>query len=72
MKKIPFAIALAIGLPSVAHAQLTPPAPAAATKDCCEKMRAEGKKCCCDEMDKGSTAQHDQHTPDAPVQMDDD
>ena len=70
MKKIPLAIALAIGLPSVGHAQLTPPAPAAASKDCCEKMKAEGKKCCCDEMDK--SGQHDQHTPDVPVQMDDD
>lgn len=69
MKMISLAIAFTIGLPSVAHAQLAPPAPVPAAKDCCERMKAEGKKCCCDEMDKGS---NDQHTPDAPVQMDDD
>jgi hypothetical protein len=43
MNKILTAIALSIALPAVAHAQ-TAPAP---KEDCCEKMKAEGKECCC-------------------------
>jgi hypothetical protein len=40
---------LTIALPAVAHAQAAPaPAPKA---DCCEKMKAEGKECCCKDMD---------------------
>lgn len=48
MNKILTAIALTIALPAVAHAQ-TAPAPKA---DCCEKMKAEGKECCCKDMAK--------------------
>jgi hypothetical protein len=44
MNKILTAVALAIALPAVAHAQ----AASAPEKDCCEKMKSEGKKCCCD------------------------
>lgn len=43
MKKILTAVALSIALPAVAHAQAAP----AAKEDCCEKMKAEGKECCC-------------------------
>lgn len=49
MKKIVTAVALAIALPSVAHAQET--AEPAASMPCCEKMKAEGKECCCKDMD---------------------
>ncbi|MCL6682411.1 hypothetical protein [Sphingomonas alba] len=55
MKKLLTAIALSIALPAVAHAQA---APAPEKQDCCEKMKAEGKECCCKEMDKMG---HDQH-----------
>ena len=50
MMKMMTAIALSMALPAVAHAQAAP-APAPKEKDCCEKMKAEGKKCCCDDMD---------------------
>jgi hypothetical protein len=43
MNKILTAIALSIALPAVAHAQAAP----APKEDCCEKMKAEGKECCC-------------------------
>lgn len=56
MKNIIIALGLAIALPSVAHAQAAPTQP---VKDCCEKMKAEGKKCCCDDMDKKDHADHD-------------
>ena len=49
MNKILTAIALSIALPAVAHAQAAP-APAPEMKDCCEKMKAEGKECCCKDM----------------------
>ena len=50
MKKILTAIALSIALPALAHAQTAPvPAPKA---DCCEKMKADGKECCCKDMAK--------------------
>ena len=50
MKKILTAIALTIALPAVANAQAVPaPAPKMA---CCEKMKAEGKECCCKDMAK--------------------
>ena len=57
MKKLLTAVALAIALPSLAHAQAAPTPPAKA--DCCEKMKAEGKKCCCDDMGKKGHAEHD-------------
>ena len=57
MKKILTAVALSIALPAVAHAQ-TAPAPAA-EKDCCEKMKAEGKECCCKDMAGKEHADHD-------------
>ncbi|HET7710105.1 MAG TPA: hypothetical protein VFK50_11360 [Sphingomicrobium sp.] len=50
MKKILTAIALSIAIPAVAHAQ-TAPAPAP-KMECCEKMKAEGKECCCKDMAK--------------------
>src|SRR5436190_17162526 len=56
MNKILTAVALAIALPAVAHAEAAP-APAA-EKDCCEKMKAEGKDCCKD-MDMKDHAGHD-------------
>lgn len=57
MKKILAALTLAIALPSIAHAQAAPTPPA--EKDCCAKMKAEGKKCCCDDMAKKDHAEHD-------------
>ena len=59
MNKILTAIALAIAIPAVAHAQAAP-APAAET-DCCEKMKAEGKECCCKHMAGKEHAGHDMH-----------
>jgi hypothetical protein len=53
MKMILSALALAVALPTAAHAADVP-----AEKDCCEKMKAEGKKCCCDDMAKGGHAEH--------------
>lgn len=76
MKKILTAIALAIAIPSIAHAQ-TAPAP---KMDCCETMK---EKCaCCKDMagkgheghdmsgDKDPHAGHDM-TPKAPSQSND-
>jgi hypothetical protein len=54
MNKILTAIALTIALPAVAHAQAAP-APKA---DCCEKMKAEGKECCCKDMAGKDHADH--------------
>ena len=48
MKKFLAAIALSIALPVVSHAQTAP----AAKMECCEKMKAEGKECCCKDMAK--------------------
>ena len=57
MKKLLTAIALTIALPAVAHAQAAPaPAPEMA---CCEKMKAEGKECCCKDMAKMDHSKHD-------------
>ena len=57
MKKILTAIALSITIPAVAHAQVAPaPAPKMA---CCEKMKAEGKECCCKDMAKMDHSKHD-------------
>ena len=55
MKKFIAALALTIALPSAAYAQKAP-----AEKGCCEKMKAEGKECCCKNMGKG----HDDHQMD--------
>jgi uncharacterized protein involved in copper resistance len=63
MNKILTAIALSIALPAVAQAQ-TAPAPAA-EKDCCEKMKAEGKECCCKDMGKMDHSKHNMKQPDA-------
>jgi hypothetical protein len=56
MTKLLTAIALAIVLPSIAHAQATPDAPA--KKACCAKMKAKDKKCCCDDMARGDDGGH--------------
>lgn len=57
MNKILTAIALSIALPAVANAQAAP-APAAKA-DCCAKMKAEGKECCCKDMAKMDHSKHD-------------
>ena len=67
MNKLLAAVALAIALPGVAHAQA---APSEKPKmDCCEKMKEKSKDCC-DEMKKGQheghPMQHDGHTMEAP------
>ena len=54
MKNLLFALAVSVVIPAVAQAAA--PAPKA---DCCEKMKAEGKKCCCDDMAKKGPADHD-------------
>ena len=61
MKKILTAVALSIAIPAVAHAE---PAPAA-KEDCCEKMKAEGKECCCKGMAGKDHAKHDMKHKDA-------
>jgi len=53
MKILFGAIALIIAVPAAAQ---TAPAPKA---DCCEKMKAEGKECCCKDMDH---SKHDAKT----------
>ena len=63
MNKILTAIALSIALPAAAFAQAAPTP--AAEKDCCEKMKAEGKECCCKDMAGKEHAGHDTHEPDA-------
>ena len=55
MNKILTALALSIALPAVAHAQAAP----APKEDCCEKMKAEGKECCCKDMAGKEHAGHD-------------
>lgn len=57
MTKFFAALALTIALPAMAQAQ-TAPAPAA-KMDCCEKMKAEGKECCCKDMGKMDHGKHD-------------
>ena len=68
MNRILTAVALAIALPAVAHAQ-NAPAPAA-EKDCCEKMKAEGKECCCKDMAGKGHAGHDMEQHDHAPQAD--
>ena len=58
MMKLMTAIALTITLPAVAHAADPAPQP---KQDCCEKMKAEGKKCCCDDMADKDHAGHGEH-----------
>ena len=56
------AIALAIAVPAAAQT-----APAEHKMECCEKMKAEGKQCCCKDMankDHGEHGQHDQQPKD--------
>lgn len=65
MNRILTAIALTIALPGLAHAQATP-APAA-KKDCCEKMKAEGKECCCKDMGGSGKEHADHHAKPAPA-----
>ena len=55
MMKLLTAIALSIALPAVAHA--AEPAPEA-KQDCCEKMKHDGKECCCKDMDHKDHAGH--------------
>ena len=57
MMKLLTAIALTIALPAVAQAADPIPAPEA-KQDCCEKMKAEGKECCCKDMDHKDHADH--------------
>ena len=57
MKSLLIATAVAVALPAVAHAQAVPaPAP---KMECCEKMKAEGKDCCCKDMAKMDHSKHD-------------
>ena len=57
MLKLLTAIALTIALPGVAYAaELTPPP----KQDCCEKMKQDGKECCCKEHAKDH-AEHGGH-----------
>lgn len=56
MKKFLTAVAFAIALPAIAHAETPPSAPAKA--DCCDKMKAEGKPCCCDDTAHKADAGH--------------
>lgn len=44
MNKLLTAIALTIALPAAAYAADPAPQP---KQDCCQKMKAEGKDCCC-------------------------
>ena len=58
MKTIIGALALFLTMPAVAqtapaadpHAGHQMPAQQGEKKDCCEKMKAEGKQCCCKDM----------------------
>jgi hypothetical protein len=61
MKKMIFgAIALAIAVPAAAQA-----APAEPKADCCEKMKAEGKECCCKDMAQKDHDMKQGHQPKA-------
>jgi hypothetical protein len=51
------AIALALAVPAAAQQ-------AEHKMDCCEKMKAEGKECCCKDMAKKDHGEHgDKHAP---------
>lgn len=62
MNKILTAIALSIAIPAMAHAQAAPTPEA--KMECCEKMKAEGKECCCKDMAKKDHGEHGKdHAP---------
>ena len=65
MKTIIFgALALVLAAPALAQ---TPPAEPKA--DCCEKMKAEGKECCCKDMAKKDHGEHgEKHGCDKPAE----
>ncbi len=65
MKTLFGAVALLIAAPAFAQ---TAPAPAPKA-DCCEKMKAEGKECCCKDMDH-SKMDHSKHDMKAGAQAD--
>lgn len=48
-------MALSLAIPSIAYAEDAPPP----KQDCCAKMKAEGKKCCCEDKGKDEHAEHD-------------
>ena len=56
MNKLLAVVVLSIAFPSIAHAQDAATTPA--KEDCCAKMKAEGKKCCCEDVDKKDHAEH--------------
>jgi hypothetical protein len=59
MMKLLTAIALATALPAAAHAADPAPQP---KQDCCEKMKHDGKECCCcKDMDHKGHAEHGGH-----------
>lgn len=52
MTRLMIAFAMALALPAAAHAEAAPaPAPKMA---CCEKMKTEGKECCCKDKDEAA------------------
>jgi hypothetical protein len=60
MKTIFGAIALILAAPVVAQV-----APAEHKMECCEKMKAEGKECCCKDMAKKGHDMKQDHQPKA-------
>ena len=48
MKTLIGAMALTLAVPALAQTAPTPEA----KQDCCDKMKAEGKECCCKDMAK--------------------
>lgn len=54
MNKMMIAIAMSVAVPAVASAQAAP----APKMECCEKMKAEGKDCCCKDMAKMDHGKH--------------
>lgn len=62
MKKMLFgALALAVAVPAYAQ---TAPEPEH-KMECCEKMKAQGKECCCKDMAGNHHADHDKKQPKA-------
>jgi hypothetical protein len=60
MKKMMFgAIALAFAVPVAAQAAPEPEH----KMECCEKMKAEGKECCCKDMAGKDHGEHGKHAP---------
>lgn len=61
MNKYLTAMAFVLSLPAIVHAQA---APVPAEKPgCCAKMKAEGKKCCCDKP-AADSSEHGSHGTD--------